>query len=119
MVNRYFVHLHNLKHCTNSDYDKCCFISVLSLQELCCRAIVARTTVYSIEQLPLPTCVKSHLKSYAMTTSTQVRYTQCKSNKGNCLKIHFIMIELQEETVYKFIYFHGYVSNVLIFFFIC
>ncbi|XP_046991086.1 ras-related protein Rab-40C [Schistocerca americana] len=43
---------------------------VLSLQELCCRAIVARTTVYSIDQLPLPTSVKSHLKSYAMTTYT-------------------------------------------------
>lgn len=51
-----------------------CFL-VLSLQELCCRAIVARTTVYSIEQLPLPTCVKSYLKSYAMTSSTQTRYT--------------------------------------------
>lgn len=49
---------------------------MLSLQELCCRAIVARTTVYSIEQLPLPTCVKSHLKSYALTaTRSQLRYT--------------------------------------------
>lgn len=57
---------------------------VLSLQELCCRAIVARTTVYSIEQLPLPTSVKSHLKSYAMTTSTtQVRYNHSqRNNKG-------------------------------------
>lgn len=43
-------------------------ISVLSLQELCCRAIVARTTVYSIEQLPLPISLKSCLKSYSMTT---------------------------------------------------
>ncbi|GLH04734.1 Ras-related protein Rab-40C [Gryllus bimaculatus] len=41
---------------------------VLSLQELCCRAIVARTNVYSIDQLPLPPSVKSHLKSYAMTS---------------------------------------------------
>lgn len=50
---------------------------VLSLQELCCRAIVARTTVYSIDKLPLPTCVKSHLKSYALTsTSTQFKYVQ-------------------------------------------
>ena len=51
--------------------------TVLSLQELCCRAIVARTTVYGIDQLPLPTAVKSHLKSYAMTsytTSMQHRY---------------------------------------------
>lgn len=37
---------------------------------------MARTTVYSIEQLPLPTCVKSHLKSYALTSTTsQLRYT--------------------------------------------
>lgn len=42
--------------------------TVLSLQELCCRAIVARTTVYSIEQLPLPISLKSCLKSYSMTT---------------------------------------------------
>lgn len=56
---------------------------VLSLQELSCRAIVARTTVYSIEQLPLPTCVKSHLKSYALTNaSTQLRYMPT-NRKGN------------------------------------
>ncbi|KAG8222493.1 hypothetical protein J437_LFUL009596 [Ladona fulva] len=41
---------------------------VLSLQELCCRAIVACTTVYSIDQLRLPNGIKSHLKSYAMTS---------------------------------------------------
>ncbi|GLH04735.1 Ras-related protein Rac2 [Gryllus bimaculatus] len=44
------------------------FEVMLSLQELCCRAIVARTNVYSIDQLPLPPSVKSHLKSYAMTS---------------------------------------------------
>nr|CAD7392339.1 unnamed protein product [Timema cristinae] len=50
-------------------------LTVLCLQELCCRAIVARTTVYGIDQLPLPTSIKSHLKSYAMTnTSNQHRY---------------------------------------------
>jgi len=41
---------------------------VLTLQELCCRTIVARTTVYGIEQLPLPGAMKSHLKSYSMTS---------------------------------------------------
>jgi len=41
---------------------------VLSLQELCCRAIVARTTQYGINQLPLPVTIKSHLKSYALTS---------------------------------------------------
>ncbi|XP_024874626.1 ras-related protein Rab-40C isoform X1 [Temnothorax curvispinosus] len=45
---------------------------VLSLQELACRAIVARTTVYGIDQLPLPKSIKSHLKSYAMTTTSQL-----------------------------------------------
>ncbi|KAJ8678894.1 hypothetical protein QAD02_014681 [Eretmocerus hayati] len=38
---------------------------VLSLQELACRAIVARTSVYGIDHLPLPSSIKSHLKSYA------------------------------------------------------
>ncbi|KAL1498014.1 hypothetical protein ABEB36_008877 [Hypothenemus hampei] len=57
---------------------------VLSLQELCCRAIVARTTVYSIEQLPLPTCVKSHLKSYALTSTNaqQLRYATTRKKHG-------------------------------------
>lgn len=41
---------------------------VLSLQELCCRTIVAQTTVYGIDQLPLPVPLKSHLKSYSMTS---------------------------------------------------
>ncbi|TMW46422.1 hypothetical protein DOY81_008498 [Sarcophaga bullata] len=42
---------------------------VLSLQELCCRTIVRRTSVYAIDSLPLPPSVKSTLKSYALTTS--------------------------------------------------
>ncbi|CAG0916098.1 unnamed protein product [Notodromas monacha] len=39
---------------------------VLSLEELCCRTIVSHTSVYGIDQLPLPVSVKSELKSYAM-----------------------------------------------------
>jgi len=39
--------------------------TVLSLQELCCRAIVSRTTVYSIERLPLPKTLKSCLISFS------------------------------------------------------
>jgi len=39
---------------------------VLSLQELCCRTIVARTShPHTIEQLPLPSSLKSCLKSYS------------------------------------------------------
>ena len=40
-------------------------LAVLTLQELCCRAIVARTTVYNIDQLPLPAALRGYLKSYA------------------------------------------------------
>jgi hypothetical protein len=43
---------------------------VLSLQELCCRTVVRRIkSVYSIDTLPLPASVKSHLKSYALSTT--------------------------------------------------
>ncbi|XP_022916624.1 ras-related protein Rab-40C [Onthophagus taurus] len=57
---------------------------VLSLQELCCRSIVTRTTVYGIEQLPLPSSVKSHLKSYALTTysSQQLKYSHSQRKFG-------------------------------------
>ncbi|KAL1444585.1 hypothetical protein MTO96_029747 [Rhipicephalus appendiculatus] len=42
---------------------------VLSLQELCCRSIVSCTSSHRIEQLPLPTPLKSCLKSYFMSSS--------------------------------------------------
>merc|ERR1712228_900781 len=42
---------------------------VLSLHELCCHSIVARTNVYGIEKLPLPDAIKANLKSYALTNS--------------------------------------------------
>lgn len=60
-----------------------CTFTVLSLQELACRAIVARTTVYGIDQLPLPKSIKSHLKSYAMTTTTQLRYNGNRSSSSS------------------------------------
>lgn len=59
------------------------FVAVLSLQELACRAIVARTTVYGIDQLPLPVSIKSHLKSYAMTTTSQLRYNGNRSQSSS------------------------------------
>ncbi|CAG0895790.1 unnamed protein product, partial [Cyprideis torosa] len=40
---------------------------VASLQEVCCRTIMRTTTVYGIDQLPLPTSIKAQLKSYALT----------------------------------------------------
>lgn len=46
---------------------------VLSLHELCCHSIVARTNVYGIDKLPLPDAIKANLKSYAMTNNTGLR----------------------------------------------
>uniref|UniRef100_A0A8D8LH38 small monomeric GTPase n=1 Tax=Cacopsylla melanoneura TaxID=428564 RepID=A0A8D8LH38_9HEMI len=60
---------------------------VISLQELCCRAIVARTTVYAINQLPLPNLIKSHLKSYAMTSYTT--NTMGTSSRQHTKKLRF------------------------------
>jgi len=68
--------------------DTTCIFTVLSLQELACRAIVARTTVYGIDQLPLPKSIKSHLKSYAMTTTTQLRYNGRSSSSSKSLGSH-------------------------------
>lgn len=68
--------------------DMTCIFTVLSLQELACRAIVARTTVYGIDQLPLPKSIKSHLKSYAMTTTTQLRYNGRSSSSSKSLGSH-------------------------------
>lgn len=60
--------------------------SVLSLQELCCRAIVARTSVYGIDQLPLPVSIKSHLKSYDLTSySTTSMHRYVMNNNRNLL----------------------------------
>lgn len=50
-------------------------VTVLSLQELCCRSIVSMTTVYGIDQLPLPDSIKSHLKSYALTSLSSLAMT--------------------------------------------
>lgn len=56
---------------------------MLSLQELCCKTIVSRTNVYGIDQLPLPELIKSHLKSYALTSSS---LTLPRSAVRNCGK---------------------------------
>ncbi|XP_053202955.1 ras-related protein Rab-40B-like [Panonychus citri] len=47
--------------------------TVLSLREICCRSIVACTTVYGVEQLPLPPKLKCYLKSYSSLTSYTMR----------------------------------------------
>lgn len=58
--------------------------NVLSLQELCCRAIVAQTTSYGVEQLTLPGPLKTFLKSYAGTATSM---TSSKLVKP-CFKIY-------------------------------
>ncbi|KAL0279396.1 UNVERIFIED_CONTAM: hypothetical protein PYX00_000967 [Menopon gallinae] len=67
---------------------------VLSLQELCCRTIVARTTVYGIEQLTLPPTIKSHLKSYAMTSYSSAsilpRYVLPQTRSGTSRRLNFV-----------------------------
>lgn len=62
----------------------CYFTLVLSLQELCCRTIVRRTSVYAIDQLPLPPSVKSHLKSYALTSSQCINIMNSTKKNGRC-----------------------------------
>lgn len=62
-------------------YHRCCFLyyhcyyydnslPVLSLQELCCRTITAHTTIYGVDHLPLPSSLKSHLRSYLLDNRT-------------------------------------------------
>lgn len=41
-------------------------LSVLSLQDLCCRSIVSCTPVHLVDKLPLPLALQSHLKSFSM-----------------------------------------------------
>ncbi len=67
-MNLYFVHSWNTLG--NVIINFFIIFSVLSLQELCCRTIVSRTTGYGIDQLPLPELIKSHLKSYALTSAS-------------------------------------------------
>lgn len=60
---------------------------VIPLQELCCRTIVASTTIYSIEQLPLPASLKSYLKSYSMTRyKARPNTSQNSSHRDKSLK---------------------------------
>lgn len=60
---------------------------VLSLQELCCRTICRRTSVYAIDTLPLPPSVKSNLKSYALTSSQWINNTTHNNAKNRTCKI--------------------------------
>ncbi|XP_008585010.1 PREDICTED: ras-related protein Rab-40B [Galeopterus variegatus] len=46
---------------------------VLSLQDLCCRAVVSCTPVHLVDKLPLPIALRSHLKSFSMANGLNAR----------------------------------------------
>ncbi|XP_054620103.1 ras-related protein Rab-40B [Dunckerocampus dactyliophorus] len=52
---------------------------VLSLQDLCCRAIVSCTPVHLVDKLPLPLALKSHLKSFSMASGLNARMMHGRS----------------------------------------
>ncbi|XP_030662908.1 ras-related protein Rab-40A [Nomascus leucogenys] len=49
---------------------------VMSLQDLCCRAIVSCTPVHLVHKLPLPITLRSHLKSFSMAKGLNARMMQ-------------------------------------------
>ncbi|KAK2536962.1 Rab40b [Columba livia] len=67
---------------------------VLSLQDLCCRAIVSCTPVHLVDKLLLPVALRSHLKSFSMANGLNARMMHGRSysltssniNKRNSLK---------------------------------
>nr|XP_057922077.1 ras-related protein Rab-40B isoform X2 [Doryrhamphus excisus] len=52
---------------------------VLSLQDLCCRAIVSCTPVHLVDKLPLPLALKCHLKSFSMANGLNARMMHGRS----------------------------------------
>lgn len=58
----------------------CLFLSrVLSLQDLCCRAVVSCTPVHLVDKLPLPIALRSHLKSFSMANGLNARMMHGRS----------------------------------------
>lgn len=52
---------------------------VLSLQDLCCRAVVSCTPVHLVDKLPLPLALRSHLKSFSMANGLNARMMHGRS----------------------------------------
>lgn len=52
---------------------------VLSLQDLCCRAVVSCTPVHLVDKLPLPMALRSHLKSFSMANGLNARMMHGRS----------------------------------------
>ncbi|XP_039082548.1 ras-related protein Rab-40B isoform X1 [Hyaena hyaena] len=52
---------------------------VLTLQDLCCRAVVSCTPVHLVDRLPLPMALRSHLKSFSMASGLNARMMHGRS----------------------------------------
>ncbi|XP_015445289.1 ras-related protein Rab-40B isoform X2 [Pteropus alecto] len=52
---------------------------VLSLQDLCCRAVVSCTPVHLVDKLPLPVALSSHLKSFSVADGLNARMMHGRS----------------------------------------
>ncbi|XP_045425962.1 ras-related protein Rab-40B isoform X2 [Lemur catta] len=52
---------------------------VLSLQDLCCRAVVSCTPAHLVDTLPLPPALRSHLKSFCMANGLSARMMHGRS----------------------------------------
>ncbi|XP_047689460.1 ras-related protein Rab-40B isoform X1 [Prionailurus viverrinus] len=52
---------------------------VLTLQDLCCRAVVSCTPVHLVDKLPLPMALRSHLKSFSMASGLNARMMHGRS----------------------------------------
>lgn len=52
---------------------------VLSLQDLCCRAVVSCTPVHLVDKLPLPLALRSRLKSFSMANGLNARMMHGRS----------------------------------------
>uniref|UniRef100_A0A8D0SZH8 small monomeric GTPase n=1 Tax=Sus scrofa TaxID=9823 RepID=A0A8D0SZH8_PIG len=52
---------------------------VLSLQDLCCRAVVSCTPVHLVDRLPLPVALRGHLKSFSMASGLNARMMHGRS----------------------------------------
>ncbi|KAK2714797.1 ras-related protein Rab-40C-like isoform X2 [Artemia franciscana] len=70
---------------------------VPTLQELCCRAIVSSTSVYGIDKLPLPSSIRTHLRSYAVATA----HSRVKSKSKSFRKKKSILSPFNQTCVGK------------------
>nr|KAF6416906.1 RAB40B, member RAS oncogene family [Molossus molossus] len=61
---------------------------VLSLQDLCCRAVVSCTPVHLVDKLPLPMALRSHLKSFSMANGLNARMMHGRSYSVTTSSVH-------------------------------